>query len=640
MKNAKKFLALLLTLVMALALAVPAFATTLTINEPSDSYKNATYAGYKILHSTNNADNTKLFAYTLNDKYTAVLQNVTGKTTEADIIAYIAALKNDANGMRTFANDVYAAIKAANIAADKTDLKTGDNTVDEGYWLIAQTSDASDTETESLVIVDTVGKETVEITSKKDTFTVEKTVTDESQLTCGKDGVEGHTHTAACYYWSKTNESPVGATVKYQIATKVPSNMAGYKYNAYFIVGDILGQGLTLDKNSIEVCIDGTKADTTAYTIRYSDGIPACESGYTFQVALVDPKTNAGKDVVVYYSAMVNEYAELTLTGNPNEADVTYNPTDDSKYGGEPGDSEGGFPKDTTIKVDGKTPKSYTITYATGVKFLKVDGTTKQPLNGAEFTVTGTTETTELKWVQEYIKVADGETGTYYKLKDGSYTTQAPIMADKMEAQTKGATFEGGYVIAGENDEVAVTIGNVNYRVATQDDFDKDTTIYTLVKANASKYAETTANYTYSEGWKSQTATKAYNTKVSVDENGIVNLPGLAAGTYTVSETKVPAGYNKIEDFDIVVTWTAPTETELAKGEKAQCTWTVEVGGKTLTLDETDTYLYKLVVENFSGTELPSTGGIGTTIFYALGGVLVAGAAILLITKKRMSNEA
>ena len=43
-------------------------------------------------------------------------------------------------------------------------------------------------------------------------------------------------------------------------------------------------------------------------------------------------------------------------------------------------------------------------------------------------------------------------------------------------------------------------------------------------------------------------------------------------------------------------------------------------------------------INNQSGTELPSTGGIGTTIFYVLGGVLVVGAAVLLVTKKRMER--
>ena len=42
-------------------------------------------------------------------------------------------------------------------------------------------------------------------------------------------------------------------------------------------------------------------------------------------------------------------------------------------------------------------------------------------------------------------------------------------------------------------------------------------------------------------------------------------------------------------------------------------------------------------VDNKSGTELPSTGGMGTTIFYVLGSILAVGAIVLLVTKKRMS---
>ena len=45
-------------------------------------------------------------------------------------------------------------------------------------------------------------------------------------------------------------------------------------------------------------------------------------------------------------------------------------------------------------------------------------------------------------------------------------------------------------------------------------------------------------------------------------------------------------------------------------------------------------------VENSTGTELPSTGGMGTTLFYTLGAILVLGAGVLLVTKKRMSEKA
>ena len=56
--------------------------------------------------------------------------------------------------------------------------------------------------------------------------------------------------------------------------------------------------------------------------------------------------------------------------------------------------------------------------------------------------------------------------------------------------------------------------------------------------------------------------------------------------------------------------------------------------GKSLTLTS-----LTVKVNNQSGSELPSTGGMGTTIFYVIGSILLIGAAVLLITKKRMSAE-
>lgn len=626
----KKLFSILLALVMMMSLmSVTAFATELKINEPT-GMENATYAGYMILNATNNADNHELFAYTLNETYANILKTATDKTTEKDIVNYITALKNNADGMRTFANDVYAAIKAANIAADAT-LKTGSNSVGEGYWLIAQTSDAKDSETQSLVMVDTAGKDSLTIESKKSGVTVDKTVTDESQLICENTNAN-HEHTAACYNWTKANECPIGSTVQFKIETAVPSNMSGYKYGAYFIVGDTLSDGLTLNKNSVIVTIGGKAATANDYTVRFA---PACADGYTFQVALKDAKACAGKDIVITYSAVLNKDAKLALTGNPNEADVTYSNKPNEETGGKPGTD--GFPQEENYTPDGKTPKAYTITYGTGLKFIKVDGNTKA-LSGAEFTITGTTESTVLKWEQKYTKVAEGETGTYYLLKNGSYTKQAPITADKMEKASAGAT--AGYVIdSGYTGNDKVVIGDTTYRPYKADDTG---IIYVLVKANTAKYAETTANYTYSEGWETQESTKSYNTKVMVDDGGIAYLPGLAAGTYTVTESKVPEGYNKVDDFVVVITWTAPTADELAaKGENAQCSWTAQVGNETLRLENVNDLwsLFDLQVVNQAGAELPSTGGVGTTVFYILGSVLLLGASVLLITKKRMSAE-
>lgn len=101
-------------------------------------------------------------------------------------------------------------------------------------------------------------------------------------------------------------------------------------------------------------------------------------------------------------------------------------------------------------------------------------------------------------------------------------------------------------------------------------------------------------------------------TKVTTDAHGAASFDGLADGTYYLVETKAPAGYNPL---------TAPVPVTVA-GSSTDIT-KLSVTAK---------------VENQAGTLLPSTGGVGTTVFYVLGAVLVLGAVVLLVTKKRMSD--
>ena len=102
------------------------------------------------------------------------------------------------------------------------------------------------------------------------------------------------------------------------------------------------------------------------------------------------------------------------------------------------------------------------------------------------------------------------------------------------------------------------------------------------------------------------------NTVLTTGENGKIEIDGLDADTYYLREVEAPAGYNKLaEDKKVTIT-----------GATDETTYTTVV----------------TKINNQSGTELPSTGGIGTTIFYIVGGVLVVGAVVLLVTKKRMNN--
>jgi len=134
-------------------------------------------------------------------------------------------------------------------------------------------------------------------------------------------------------------------------------------------------------------------------------------------------------------------------------------------------------------------------------------------------------------------------------------------------------------------------------------------------------------------------------------EGTVFTFAGLDDGYYRITETKTPAGYNSINPIYFRVTATEDAETLSLPAnsvivKQTDENWqdiTTNVTAEfnvTLTKvdDGKDAGLIDTEVVNQSGTVLPSTGGIGTTIFYVVGGVLVLAAIILLVTKKRMSE--
>lgn len=129
-------------------------------------------------------------------------------------------------------------------------------------------------------------------------------------------------------------------------------------------------------------------------------------------------------------------------------------------------------------------------------------------------------------------------------------------------------------------------------------------------EGNFYKYTEATET----EGAKVEWVAQNLADIVTTDANGNASFAGLKDGTYTLIETEPPAGYNLPTNPETTVT------VDAEHGEH-QTTYTSEIA-------------------NYTGAVMPSTGGIGTTLFYTIGGLLLVCSAILLVTKKRMSNVA
>lgn len=135
---------------------------------------------------------------------------------------------------------------------------------------------------------------------------------------------------------------------------------------------------------------------------------------------------------------------------------------------------------------------------------------------------------------------------------------------------------------------------------------------FVLLNKDKNKVATVANNFV--TGWESVPAEGAEwpaASKLTTDTNGEIIIKGLDADTYYLKEIKALPGFNMLaQPVEVVITGKAD--------------------------DNTYTTLVK-EVENNSGVEMPSTGGIGTTIFYVAGGLLVAVAVVLLVTKKKMS---
>lgn len=278
MKKMKKVMALLLSLVMVLAMSIATFAdegstgsstsTTITINGGANG---SVYSAYKLMDVSVDAAG-KNFTYTVNNKYSSVLQSATGKNTDEAVIDYLDKNKSDEAIIRTVADSVYRALTNANLEADAV---SSNNvfTVGKGYYLIAEKTLGNKQDTYSLVMLDTLGNKSIEIKTKESTPTLEKKIKEKNDST----GIETN--------WQDGADYDLGDVIPFKLTGTVSSRIANYT-TYYYAFHDKMSTGLTFNTNSVSVTIDGTTIDKSKYSVK-TEGLT---DGCTFEVVFDDLK--------------------------------------------------------------------------------------------------------------------------------------------------------------------------------------------------------------------------------------------------------------------------------------------------------------------------------------------------------------
>lgn len=164
---------------------------------------------------------------------------------------------------------------------------------------------------------------------------------------------------------------------------------------------------------------------------------------------------------------------------------------------------------------------------------------------------------------------------------------------------------------------------------------------FVLLNAGKNQVAKVGANNKL-VGWETvdpeNVTTWPAGSELTSDGNGLFKVIGLDAGTYKLREIAAPAGYNLLsQDVEVVIT--AGTENNQSwNGTPSEALKTLAVTANgTAGTGNPDAGIASITIANNKGNTLPETGGIGTTVFYVLGSILVIGAVVLLVSKKRMN---
>ena len=617
MKHMKKMMALVITLVMVLGMTVAVFATDTGIDSPTGDETPTAETGHTISVSNGDTHTYRVFQVltgTLANEGSKQLGNpqwgADAIEDPGDVETFITSITAPGKTEQEIATLVAAKVKMTGNGRGTVSKDNPLNNLATGYYVLVDVTEIAATHDGK---IDTKALHVVQVLNDINGIAIKYGTTEDKKVissdTLGKD--EG----ANTYEPGETQDNvSIGDTVNYTITAKVPDNADKFKPGTFFfVITDKLSEGLTFTDGSIKVYDGDTELQPgedgkPKYTVQYN------VNGNTFEIGLINAAGYAGKNIKVTYSAVLNENAVIGDAGNPNTSTVKFSNDPNKIYDGSPEDStHPGFPDSTKEVPTGVTPESTTITYTTGIEIQKVDEN-GEPLAGVTFELSGQSAKKVVTKTESF--EVDNEKGTYYKLKDGTYTMTPPTTENTMVPAENGAT--KGYVEdADASGEDVIIIGEKKYRPYVPET-DTGKTLYILQIGSADAYADTSK-------YKKTVAQKTIDSEVTdhkmsetVDANGLVRFDGLGAGTYTIKETGTPAGYNTVADSTVEVTF----------NEKGEAKFEV-VGGVY------EDGIIKLKVVNKKGMELPETGGMGTQMFYIFGVILVLSAGVLLVVRRR-----
>jgi len=506
-----------------------------------------------------------------------------------------------------------------------TKIPTAGVEMTEGYYLVTDSYDDANNDAVSKFILQVAKKEEndtgIVIVPKKSYPEVIKKVQENTKNVLS-DWVNNNTATtlegavSVDEKWNDVADYNIGDAVPFQLYGSLPETLADYSAY-YYLFTDTLG---TQFDQPEEVTVGiGTKKTLTftlnngVYTLPEADQLvwnyASDDTTKTVNVPNTDGNARVTWDndshkllvsfedikeygvaptdiITVYYTAVLNDTAVIGLDGQENKVDLTYTNNPNFTYS-----PETDTPNTPDIPTIPDKPADFPET--PDIPEETPDTPEKPNTDSPDVPTDKTPEDRVVVFTYEIdINKIDGDTKA--KLKDAEFSLRSGDTAIKF-----------------------VDNGDGTYTVADQ------------------------------------TLTEGVTTKVKSDANGLFKIIGLDSGSYTLTEMKAPEGYNlpAEPDFGIVlnartVNTQKYTSADYPDAEDVLTKIEGTIAGKAMNVLLADSSANRGAnggvegtIENNKGTELPGTGGMGTILFYTVGGIMVVGAGVVLVTKKRSKNE-